>query len=743
MKNKRISVLLLMILCVLLLAACIPTDGKTPAIEHPKSPWQVLGAGAGGAFYNPTVSPHDTNIVMTRCDMTNSFISYDGGKSFRQIKFHQNAWFFYFDPYDPNIIYVCSDGLWRSEDQGESFEEVLAGTMAKVACGPDGAVYAVLTTGEIWQSQDFGKTFPTRLTSIPRTGMESARVLHISVDATYPADAPRLMLFTDTGVFAYDENMEQLAEMELIDAASFYDAKTKSMQYYVIRMATEAQDRFHTEVAHTTDGENFQVITAGCADLASSPHRYNFGFLGVHDTSTIYVTLQRGMSEQGYPVGPFGAVKTTDGGETWALVYNSGSGRQPKNLETGWLEDVYMQTWTDAPMGFGASTRDPDICYITNMGAVYRTTDGGQTWQQIYCTYDPETKTATSTGLDVQNVYTMRVDPFNPNRMFMACTDVGGFISEDGGESWMSIVRNGIAWMNTCYDMVFDPAVEGRCWSVWSTCHDLPFAKMFRTDPELAQYSGGVAYSEDGGVNWTSLTDCGLPKNAVPTSIIVDPNSPADARVLYTTVMNQGVFKSIDGGQGWLPCNNGLEEPRLRAWRLTLSPNGRTIYLIMTQQGSNDELPNGGALYKTANGGERWDKLPMPGNVPVLTSISIVPDHPTQIYASGWAYGKGYSLGGGGVWLSQDSGKTWRNVFDASVRVEGVHVDSRDSEVVYIATFDGRVLVSRDGTMTWKECEKFEFQHPKSVLEDPNDPNMIYVTTFGGGLWYGRTPFAQ
>jgi len=45
--------------------------------------FKVLGPGGGGAMFNPTISPHDSNTVLISCDMTGAYITHDGGQSWR------------------------------------------------------------------------------------------------------------------------------------------------------------------------------------------------------------------------------------------------------------------------------------------------------------------------------------------------------------------------------------------------------------------------------------------------------------------------------------------------------------------------------------------------------------------------------------------------------------------------------------------------------------------------------------
>src|SRR5262245_31586389 len=93
------------------------------AEERPGN-FQIVGPGGGGAMFHPTVSPHDIDTVLVSCDMTGAYISHDGGKSWRMFNLRGVVEFFAFDPNDKNVIYAQATGLWRSSDNGETWELV-------------------------------------------------------------------------------------------------------------------------------------------------------------------------------------------------------------------------------------------------------------------------------------------------------------------------------------------------------------------------------------------------------------------------------------------------------------------------------------------------------------------------------------------------------------------------------------------------------------------------------------------
>src|SRR5215831_13944541 len=86
--------------------------------------FEVIGPGGGGAMFHPTVNPHDLNTVLVSCDMTGAYITHDGGKSWRMFNLRGVVEFFVFDPLDKDVIYAQSNGLWRSGDQGATWDLV-------------------------------------------------------------------------------------------------------------------------------------------------------------------------------------------------------------------------------------------------------------------------------------------------------------------------------------------------------------------------------------------------------------------------------------------------------------------------------------------------------------------------------------------------------------------------------------------------------------------------------------------
>ena len=103
--------------------------------------WEVVGPGGGGGQFSPTISPHTPSDVLAACDMTGSFISHDGGESWRMFNLGNRTEFFLFDPVDSKTVYAKTTGppeimakdrptsltgLWRSTDTGRTWRLVRA-----------------------------------------------------------------------------------------------------------------------------------------------------------------------------------------------------------------------------------------------------------------------------------------------------------------------------------------------------------------------------------------------------------------------------------------------------------------------------------------------------------------------------------------------------------------------------------------------------------------------------------------
>lgn len=228
-----------------------------------------------------------------------------------------------------------------------------------------------------------------------------------------------------------------------------------------------------------------------------------------------------------------------------------------------------------------------------------------------------------------------------------------------------------------------------------------------------------------------------MPETA-PTHIILDPKSPRDARILYVAAMGRGVFKSKDGGATWNPRNSGIEGDEPFAWRLTMDQNGG-LYVVIARRSEDGSIGNAGdgALYYSKDGAEHWTRVQLPAGVNGPNGLTVDPRNAQRLYLAAWQRRGPGTAGTGGVFLSEDAGKTWRRVLTHDEHIYDVTVDPDTPATLYACGFESSAWRSTDQGETWKRIQSYDFKWGHRVTVDPVNPGMIYITTFGGGLWHG------
>ena len=158
------------------LTACLLVLSFLAAVEPARNDkWTVLGPGGGGAQFTPTVSPHNPNRVLVSCDMTGSYISNDGGGSWRMFNLRGRTRFFVFDPSAPDTIYAQGIGLWRSTDAGVSWNLIhpVPASVTGIAMPDDHAGERIMTAdracaGESWRWRSIRQTPASCWRHLPR-----------------------------------------------------------------------------------------------------------------------------------------------------------------------------------------------------------------------------------------------------------------------------------------------------------------------------------------------------------------------------------------------------------------------------------------------------------------------------------------------------------------------------------------------------------------------------------------------
>ena len=242
--------------------------------------------------------------------------------------------------------------------------------------------------------------------------------------------------------------------------------------------------------------------------------------------------------------------------------------------------------------------------------------------------------------------------------------------------------------------------------------------------------------SDDGGRTWRQANQ-GMQETAA-THILLDPQSPKDARVLYVAGFGRGVYKSADGGANWALKNDGIEGSQPFAWRLARDAAGG-LYLVVARRSEDGSIGNAGdgALYYSSDGAEHWRRVKLPEGVNGPNGITADPKEAGRLYLSVWCRRGEAQAGSGGIYVTANGGETWRHVFDKDQHVYDVTVDPRNSKTLYACGFESSAWRSTNSGMSWQRIRGYNFKWGHRVVPDPRDAKMIYVTTYGGSVWHG------
>ncbi len=245
------------------------------------------------------------------------------------------------------------------------------------------------------------------------------------------------------------------------------------------------------------------------------------------------------------------------------------------------------------------------------------------------------------------------------------------------------------------------------------------FLGVSRTDPNVMfkVLAGGpsfaIARSLDGGASWQELSR----PTEVPTSLLVHPADPRHVYVGYWSLVGFGLVESKDGGTTWRKVDHGHAFTALAG-----HPTKSNLLWAGDQTG----------LYRSDDSGLSFQQL---SSVPV-TSLAVNPRDGDQLV-----------VGGRGLWVSRDGGRTLRAAIhpDLDLWVTDLVVDPRVPSRVYagLGSFydsmgllhSGRgVLRSTNGGTSWKSISAGLDNPNVTSLAVDHEGRYLFAGTSGGSV---------
>lgn len=447
-----------------------------------------------------------------------------------------------------------------------------------------------------------------------------------------------------------------------------------------------------------------------------------------------------------------GIFKTSDGGSTWTPVFDdqpslsigdiSLAPSNPEIIYTGTGEanagggsvsyeglGIFKSenggmSWTASGLeesgSFGRLAihpSNPDICFAAAMGrmfsennqrGIFRTTDGGQNWEQVLYLND-------STGaIDVC------INPSNPDIIYAAMWErvrrpdrrsyggpsCGIYRSQDGGDNWEELT-NGLPTGSNVGRIGISISVSNP-------------EILYAIYADKTGYFNGVFKTINGGDSWLQTNDSGL--SGIFSSygwwfgrIRIDPVDPDNVYAI-----GFDLYKTTNGGNAWT---------NISGWNVHVDQHGLNAHPV---NNNFVVLGNDGGVYISQNGGNTFTHVE---NLPITQFYTCDIDfqQPERLYGGTQDNGTNRTLTGG---LND-----WASIYGG----DGFYVlvNPQNNQYVYAESQYGGLVRSTNGGNSFSSglngigTDRFNWMSP--IAFDPNDPSTLY---FAGSKVYKSTNHA-
>lgn len=292
-----------------------------------------------------------------------------------------------------------------------------------------------------------------------------------------------------------------------------------------------------------------------------------------------------------------------------------------------------------------------NILYVATNDAVYKSRDGGSTWERF-------------PSFSARRVATLAIDPLLPATIYAGTMGDAVYKSPDGGQHWLPHnvgLKEHVSFVN---QFVFHPALSETIYIATTV---------------------GAFLTKDGGREWEERMN-GMKEVHIVTSLAINPKDPT---ILFGGTTG-GMYRSDDGAITWKKINNGLiPESELMA-SMALGVNA--IEINRTNPNSVYAGTTKG-LFRTTNSGEQWERIGQSLPDPFVSSIAIHPTEASLLYVGGPA----------GVWKSSNSGRTWQEMNQGFVtrNIRALVMDQKNPRLLYAGTNGSGLYRSTDAGVTW------------------------------------------
>ncbi|MCY7410162.1 MAG: hypothetical protein LH473_07805, partial [Chitinophagales bacterium] len=489
--------------------------------------WNSVGIGGGGALFNPTINPANTNEFYVACDMSEYFHTTDFGLSYSQSDYHEIS------SSGNGVVRFTNDAMILysidfSNDLSVPVKSIDGGATWNTLSGnPDQFETTYYIYANYDNPQQMIMSYYSQL-YITNNGGTSFTLIHTANNSGSGIviggvffDGANIYIGTNDGLFVSTNSGTSFT----LDAAtglptgkaiySFAGAKSGGTTRFFVLLGTKGN------IYAGMPGYDYWQFVKGVYSMDYGSGVWNQKQTGINtaidfvmevamaenDINTCYVA---GSNTTGYP----NVMKTTDGGNNWSHVFNA---QGNSSINTGWQGTGGDRDWGYGEVFFGLAIAKNDAAKIicTDFGFVHKSSDGGTTWQQAYLNAADQNAANVSIvkgknyhGIGLENTTCWQVMWIDANNLWAGFSDIKGVRSNDAGSSWnFNYTGND---QNSTYRIVRNPT-NGYLYAALSTIHDMYQSTRLQDAILDASASGKIVYSTDNGFTWLLLHDFSHP----------------------------------------------------------------------------------------------------------------------------------------------------------------------------------------------------------------------------------------